>query len=187
MELYHRSTEPLKRTSNFWTVPKTDIRTRTERAVSGSGTQYVEPAVPYYFSALASEREQDIRVGDYVKVSGLGGKYELMGIFPRYGSVRVREVGVVGELLIRWSSVKPWKPELIRSKTVIQAVGEWLFGGSRVYRLSEPTLMLKQKKIHWDAQTCDVEDEDGRVICDVPWDELEFADDVEFNFPDDRN
>jgi hypothetical protein len=28
-----------------------------------------------------------------------------------------------------------------------------------------------------------VEDEDGNVLYDVPWDRLEFADDIEFHFP----
>jgi len=46
--------------------------------------------------------------------------------------------------------------------------------------------MLKQKQIHWDRQTCDVEDEDGTVIHDVPWDDLEFADDVECHLPGDE-
>ncbi len=46
--------------------------------------------------------------------------------------------------------------------------------------------MLKQRKIHWDRQTCDVEDEDGTVLYDVPWDSLEFWDPVEYNLPDDE-
>ncbi len=45
--------------------------------------------------------------------------------------------------------------------------------------------MLKQRKIHWDRQTCDVEDADGKVLYDVPWDSLEFWDPVEYNLPDD--
>lgn len=65
-----------------------------------------------------------------------------------------------------------------------QGIGNWLFGKSPVYRLSEPDRMLKQKKIHWDREICDVEDEDGRVILDVPWNDLEFADDIEFHLPD---
>jgi hypothetical protein len=75
--------------------------------------------------------------------------------------------------------------KIIRSKTVIPAIVNWLFGGYRVYRLSEPDRMLKQRKIHWDTQSCDVEDEEGRVYHDVSWDDLEFWDDVEYHFPDD--
>ncbi len=47
--------------------------------------------------------------------------------------------------------------------------------------------MLKQRKIHWDRQTCDVEDEDGNVFYDVSWDDLEFWDDVEYHLPDEPN
>lgn len=75
---------------------------------------------------------------------------------------------------------------VIRSKTVMQAIGDWLFHGSRVYRVSEPNRMLKQKKIHWDRETCDVDDQNGHVFYDVPWDDLEFADKVEYHFPDDE-
>ncbi len=74
----------------------------------------------------------------------------------------------------------------IRSKPLMQAVGDWLFRGNRVYLLLAPNRMLKQRKIHWDRQSCDVEDEDGNLFYDVPWDDLEFWDDVEFHFPDDE-
>jgi hypothetical protein len=73
----------------------------------------------------------------------------------------------------------------IRSKTEMQIIGDWLFRGTRVYLLSEPDRMLIQTKIHWNRQTCDVQDEDGRMFFDVPWDSLEFWDEVEFNLPDD--
>ena len=73
----------------------------------------------------------------------------------------------------------------IRSKTVMQAVGDWLFRGNRVYMLSAPNRMLTTKRINWDRETSDVEDEDGNVFYDVSWDDLEFWDDVECNFPDD--
>ena len=56
----------------------------------------------------------------------------------------------------------------------MQAIGNWLFRGSRVYRLAEPERMLTTVKINWDAQTSDVEDEGGTVFRDVSWDELEF-------------
>ena len=108
-----------------------------------------ELATPYWFSSTARRRQADIQVGDYVRVRGLDKRYELMDIFPKHNSVRVREVGGTGELLIPWSAVTPWKRETIRSQTVIQALGNCLFLGNRVYRLSEPDRLLKQKKINW--------------------------------------
>jgi len=51
--------------------------------------------------------------------------------------------------------------------------------------LSAPNRMLTTKRINWDRETSDVEDEDGNVFYDVSWDDLEFWDDVECNFPDD--
>lgn len=74
----------------------------------------------------------------------------------------------------------------MESRCPMQAIGDWLFGRNRVYLLSEPDRVLKQRKIHWDRQCVDVEDEDGRVFYDVPWDDLEFVDDVEYHFPDDE-
>jgi hypothetical protein len=44
--------------------------------------------------------------------------------------------------------------------------------------------MLKQRKILWDRQTCDLEDEHGRVFYHIPRDELEFVDNVEFHLPE---
>jgi hypothetical protein len=70
------------------------------------------------------------------------------------------------------------------TSVVTQAIGNWLFGSNRVYRVAEPDRILKQRKIHWDRQTCDVEDEDGQVFSDVSWDDLEFWDQVEFHLPD---
>ena len=120
----------------------------------------------------------DLRIGDYVKVRGLDKKYEMIDIFPQFGSCRVRAVG--GEttcLLMPWVHVSPWRQTREkRTSALTQAIGNWLFGGNLVYRLSEPDRMLKQRKIHWDRQTCDLEDEEGTVFCDVPWDELEFWD-----------
>jgi len=74
----------------------------------------------------------------------------------------------------------------MESRCSMQAIGDWLFGRNRVYLLSEPDRVLKQRKIHWDRQTCDVEDEAGRVFYDVSWDDLEFVDDVQYHFPDDE-
>lgn len=75
---------------------------------------------------------------------------------------------------------------MIEARSSMQAIGDWLFGGNLVYRLSEPDRVLKQRKIHWDQQTCDVEDEDGQVFYDVSWDDLEFVDDVDYHLLDDE-
>jgi hypothetical protein len=69
---------------------------------------------------------------------------------------------------------------------MMRAVGDWLFGKNLVYRLSEPDRMLKQTQIHWDRQTCDVEDEDGRVFHDVSWDDIDFWDPVDYHLPGDE-
>ncbi len=74
---------------------------------------------------------------------------------------------------------------MIETRSVTQVIGDWLFRGTHVYLLSTPDRMLKQRKIHWDRQTCDVEDEDGKVLYDVPWDNLEFWDPVDYYLPDD--
>jgi hypothetical protein len=84
-----------------------------------------------------------------------------------------------------WAYVTPWKEK--RTSALNQAVGNWLFGKNLVYRVSEPDRELKQRKIHWDRQTCDVEDEDGQVFYDVPWDDLEFVDGIECHLPDEAN
>jgi len=62
----------------------------------------------------------------------------------------------------------------IPSKTVMQAVGNWLFRGSRVYRLCEPDRMLKTVKINWDAETTDVQGADGTVFYGISWNDLDF-------------
>ncbi len=72
----------------------------------------------------------------------------------------------------------------IRSKTVMQAIGDWLFRGNRVYRLSAPNRMLTTSKIHWDRETSDVEDENGNVFYDVPWDDLEFWNPEDYHLAD---
>ena len=133
---------------------------------------------------MARRRQEDLQISDYVRVRGLDKQYELIDIFPQFGSCRVRGVGEIQCLLLPWAYVSPWKEK--QAGALNQAIGNWLFGGNRVYRLSEPNRMLKQREIHWDRQTCDVEDEDGTVLYNVPWDELEFADDVEFHLPEDE-
>jgi len=74
---------------------------------------------------------------------------------------------------------------MIETRSVTQVIGDWLFRGTRLYLLSAPGRMLEQRKIHWGRQTCDVEDPDGKVLYEVPWDRLEFWDPVEYNLPDD--
>jgi hypothetical protein len=142
-------------------------------------------SIPYYFSDTARKRQEDLLIGDYVRVRGLTGqKFELMEIFRQFGSVRVREVGHVESMTFPWHVVTPWK-ETIKSQTVMRAIGIWLFGRNRVYTLDQPDRVLKQKRINWDRETCDLEDADGTVLYNVSWDALEFADDVECHLPDD--
>jgi hypothetical protein len=162
------------------------------RAAADSSREYLDLALPYHFSNLARRTGKSLRRGDHVRIRGLqkNRKFQLMDIYPQYGWVRVREVGgtEIGgiELGMPWHHVIPWMKEIIRSNTVMRAVGDRLFGGNRVYRLSEPNRMLKQRKIHWNRQTCDLEDEDGRVFRDVCWDELEFWEPVDYHLPGDE-
>ena len=72
----------------------------------------------------------------------------------------------------------------IRSKTVMQAIGDWLFRGNRVYTLSAPNRMLTTKRINWDRETSDVEDENGNVFYDFPWDDLEFWNPEDYHLAD---
>lgn len=163
-----------------------------KRAAADSSREYLDLAKPYHFSDLARRRRENLQAGDYVRIRGLQRhrKFQLVDIYPQYGWVRVREVdgteldGI--ELGMPWHHLTPWKKEIIRSGIVTQAIGNWLFGKNLVYRLSEPDRMLKQRQIHWDRQTCDVEDEDGTVFYDVSWDDLEFWDPVDYHFPDDE-
>lgn len=90
------------------------------------------------------------------------------------------ELGGV-ELGMPWHHVISRGKGIIGSETATQAIGDWLLGKNLVYGLSEPERMLRQREIHWDKQTCDVEDEDGTVFYNVSWDELEFAYDVQFH------
>jgi hypothetical protein len=166
---------------------QTNREPRNRRADSDSPSEYLDLTIPYWFSTMARRRQENLLPGDYCTVRGLGKekKFELVDVFPQFGSCRVRAVGKIECLLIPWAYVSPWQEK--RTSVLNQAIGDWLFGKNRVYRLSEPDRMLKQKQIHWDRQTCDVEDEDGRVFCDVSWDDLEFVDDVEFHLPDEPN
>lgn len=76
---------------------------------------------------------------------------------------------------------------MIEARSSMQAVGDWLFRGSQVYMLGEPDRILKTVRINWDAQTSDVQAEDGTMFWDVPWDRLDFADDVELHLPNEPN
>lgn len=78
------------------------------------------------------------------------------------------------------------KGKSIRSKPLMRAIGDWIFRGNRVYMLSAPNRMLKTVRINWNRETSDARDEDGNVFYDVPWDSLEFWDDVEFYLPEDE-
>ena len=73
---------------------------------------------------------------------------------------------------------------MIEARTITQAIGDWLFRRHPVYLLSDPGRMLKQREIHWSRETCDLEDEDGRVYYDISWDSIEFAGGVEFHLPE---
>jgi hypothetical protein len=144
---------------------------------------YLDLTIPYYFSSVARHNGDDLRIGDQVRVRSLDNKFELVDIFPQESSVLVREVTGCEEAIIPWDIVTPWKKELITSKTITQAVGDWVFRKHRVYRLADPARMLRQRKIHWNQETCDVEDEDGTVYRGIPWDELEFADPIYYSPP----
>jgi hypothetical protein len=157
--------------------------TKTGKRMAFTTGQYLDLTIPYWFSRTARLRQENLLPGDYVTVRGLEKekKFELIDIYPQFGSCRVRLVGETSCLLMPWAYLSPWKEK--RTSALTQALGNWLFGRNLVYRLSEPDRMLKQKKIHWDRQTCDVEDEDGTVFYDVSWDELEFWDPVECRLP----
>lgn len=164
-------------------MTQTNRDTRVKRAGSASPGRSLDLALPFYFSGLARRRQEDLRVGDYVQVCGLDKRYELMDILWKYGSVRVRQVGRLDSMTMPWHLVMPWKKEVIRSKTVMRVIGDWLFRGNRVYLLPEPGRMLKTKRINWNRETSDLEDEQGRVYLDVPWDNIEFWDPVEYHLP----
>ena len=63
---------------------------------------------PYWFSSAAREKDQDLRVGDYVGLLGSDQQYELMNIYWD-GNVRVRRVGSLESLGLPWRYVIPWK------------------------------------------------------------------------------
>ena len=64
---------------------------------------------PYWFTALARSRGEDVQVGDYVRLSGTDEKYELTGIFWEFGEVEVRVVGSEEFQGIPWKHIRPWE------------------------------------------------------------------------------
>jgi len=148
---------------------KTKIRRR-----AAATRQFQELTVPYYFSSITRQRGDDIRIGDYVAISGLDKKFELIDIIWQYGSVRVREVGGIEGYVFPWGNIRPWQSKDETSKTPLMAIYNWIFRGTRVYRLSEPDRVLTTVRINWDAQSTDLQDADGTVFRDIPWTDVEF-------------
>jgi hypothetical protein len=140
--------------------------------------------IPYYFSSVARDSGEALRIGDQVRVRGLENKFELLDIVPRESSVTVREVHGFEAAIIPWDVVMPWRRDVIKSTAITQAIGDWLFLKHRVYRLKDPARMLKQLEINWNQGTCDVEDEDGNVFYGIPWKELEFVDQIYYHPPE---
>jgi hypothetical protein len=170
-------------------MTETNRETGIKRATADFSGQYLDLTVPYWFSSMARRRHENLQVGSYVAVRGLGKdkKFELVDVFPRFGSCRVRGIGKTECLLMPWAYVSPWKKAQEGTNALTQAIGNWLFDGSQVYRLDEPDRMLKTTKIHWEKESSDVEDEDGRVFHDVPWDNLDFWEPVDYHLPDEPN
>src|SRR5271157_3332896 len=65
---------------------------------------------PYWFTSVARKKNQDLQVGDYVRLLGTNQKYELMDIYWD-GNVRVRAVGSTESLGLPWRYVSPWKED----------------------------------------------------------------------------
>lgn len=66
---------------------------------------------PYWFTALARDRGEDLQVGEYVRVAGTEDKYELTNIFWEFGEVEVRVVGADEYLGMPWKYVSPWRED----------------------------------------------------------------------------
>ena len=73
--------------------------------------QFVEMAVPFYFSSAARAIGQDLKIGGFVRLPGLDHKYELISIHRRRNSVRVRAIGFTDQLYLPWWDVHPWEEE----------------------------------------------------------------------------
>ncbi len=80
-----------------------------DKQMSTQGHQ--EKTVPYHFSTLARALVQDLKVGDYVRLPGSSDKYELVAIFLRRESVRVRAIGCNDQLYLPMRHVRPWEEE----------------------------------------------------------------------------
>ena len=135
-----------------------------------------ELAIPCRFAGAERRRGEGIKIGDRVGILGLSKRYRLIEVFPEYQSVRVQELdGPRGIFMyLPWKFLRPCpqKPAL-KSKPLTQALGDALFRGSHVYKADEPDRVLMVRKINWDRQTSEVEDEKGR-ISELHWDETEF-------------
>ncbi|MCL4518315.1 MAG: hypothetical protein M1587_03870 [Thaumarchaeota archaeon] len=123
-----------------------------------------------------------LQIGDQVRINGLDHDYMVVDIFPHSKSVRLQRLGDRAEMVVPMRLAQPFQ----RSKTMMQAIGDWLFGGSDVYLLSDPGARLKVRKINWDRESSDLEDAQGRLYKDMPWDFIEFWYPVEAHFPDDK-
>ncbi len=64
---------------------------------------------PYWFTALARDRGEDLQVGDYVSVAGADEKFELTGIFWEFGEVEIRAVGSDEYQVMPWKHIRPWE------------------------------------------------------------------------------
>jgi len=81
------------------------------RAENNAKGQFVEMTVPFWFNSVARIIGQNLKIGDFVRLSGLDHKYELVGIFRRRNSVRVRAIGRTDQLYLPWWHVRPWQEE----------------------------------------------------------------------------
>ena len=64
---------------------------------------------PYWFTALARDRGEDLQVGDYVSVAGADEKHELTDVSWEHGEVEVRVVGSVEYQVMPWKHIQPWE------------------------------------------------------------------------------
>ncbi|MGO9570405.1 MAG: hypothetical protein ACLP5H_22970 [Desulfomonilaceae bacterium] len=73
--------------------------------------QFIEMTIPFWFSSVARAVGLSLKIGDFVSLSGLKDKFELVGIYRRRNSVRVRRIGQIDQLYIPWWHVEPWEEE----------------------------------------------------------------------------
>ena len=66
---------------------------------------------PYWFTTLARQNQEDLQIGDYVRVDGMPHRYELTDIFWQYGAVEVRAVGSDEFQVLPWKHVEPWETD----------------------------------------------------------------------------